>query len=161
VNLGFRFLPGAADLSESRLDSVPVDLAVRILWLDGLVENLDRTRRSSNILLWHGQPWIIDHGAALNFHYDWRSVTEDSPREPSIDLQSHLLFTRAGHLLRDADAELSPILTRAVLSAAASRVPDEFLRDAFPGENPERMRAAYVAFLWKRLKAPRPFVPDL
>jgi hypothetical protein len=160
LNLGFRFLPGALDLTPNRLDSVPADLAARILWLDALVENPDRTPQSPNILLWHGQPWLIDHGAALNFHYDWRAVTEDSPREAAIDLRSHLLFARAGHLLRETDVELAPLLTRAVLSAAASRVPDEFLRDAFGGEAPERLRAAYVAFLWKRLKAPRPFLGD-
>lgn len=160
LNLGFRLLPGAVDLRADRLESVPVELAARILWLDALVENPDRTARSPNILLWHGQPWLIDHGAALNFHYDWRALTEDLPRQVFTDLSSHVFFSRAGHLLERTDAELTPQLTRPVLIRALRRVPNEFMRDAFAGEAPERMREAYVAFLWKRLKPPRPFVGD-
>ena len=32
---------------------------------------MDRTWRNPNLLVWHGDIWLIDHGAALYFHHDW------------------------------------------------------------------------------------------
>jgi hypothetical protein len=45
------------------------------------------------------------------------------------------------------------------LSAAAQKLPDEFLAELGPDRDPARSRAAYAAFLWKRMKPPRPFLP--
>jgi hypothetical protein len=158
MNLGFRWLDGATDLREDRLGQVDRELAARVLWLDGLVMNPDRTRRNPNILLWHDGPWLVDHGAALSFHYDWSAVTEQSPRESG--------FIEAGHVLSsvahaaDVDAEAAKSISRSVLRGAIEAVPTEILTSAFPDLEPPRVRAAYAAFLWKRLKAPRPFVPS-
>ena len=33
--------------------------------------NVDRTPRNTNLLMWHRQLWLIDHGAALYFHHSW------------------------------------------------------------------------------------------
>ena len=52
------------------------------------------------------------------------------------------------------------MLPREAIRRACAEVPAAFLSEASPREDPERMRAAYVAFLWKRLRSPRPFVPD-
>jgi HipA-like protein len=157
-NLGFRLLPGARDLRPDRLSQVEPDVAAQIVWLDALVLNPDRTAQSPNVLVWHGRPWLIDHGASLSFHYDWDAVTEESPREPGLPLEQHLLFERALPL-STVDESAARALPREVLRAACARVPTEFLASAFPEQDPERTREAYVAFLWKRLKAPRPFVP--
>src|SRR5918998_4795832 len=53
VNLGVDFLPGALPYSPAR----PPDpeLAAAVVWLDALVENVDRTPRNPNLLLWHGR----------------------------------------------------------------------------------------------------------
>jgi hypothetical protein len=158
-NLGFRFLPGAVDLRKTELERVDADVASRILWLDGLVQNHDRTTDNPNLLLWQGQIWLIDHGASLPFHYAWRKITEQEPREASFDPSRHALFSRAARLA-EADADCASLLDRGALVAAASAVPESFLDAAFPEDEPRRIRAAYVAFLWKRLRAPRPFVPS-
>lgn len=158
LNLGFRFLEQAKDIRLDQLDLIEPDVAAQILWLDALVMNLDRSAQNPNILLWNERPWLIDHGACLSFQYDWASVTEESPRELGPPLHTHLLFKRALPLA-DVDASATRALSYDVLRAACAQVPAEFLTVAFPGQDPERMRAAYVAFLWKRLKAPRPFVP--
>jgi hypothetical protein len=118
--------------------------------------NPDRTLRNPNILLWQRRPWLVDHGAALSFQYDWSSLTEQSPRELGFDVQAHLLFASSARM-RKGDAELAATLSRDVLSAAVASVPTAFLQAAFPRGDPERLRATYAAFLWKRLKAPRPF----
>jgi hypothetical protein len=157
TNLGFRLLPGATDLRLDERRLVDAEVASRIVWLDGLVCNPDRTERNPNILLWHRQPWLIDHGAALPFHYDWAGVTEEAPRDERWRPCDHLLFERAERL-GPVDREASAVMTRDVLRRASELVPAEFLEVAFPAEDPERLRAAYVAFLWKRLEPPRPFL---
>lgn len=160
LNLGFEFLDGARDLRPTHLDRVSSDEASKIVWLDWLVMNPDRTPRNPNILLWRDQLWLIDHGAALVFHHNWSAVTEDSPRRPLLSLSSHLLSERATRLAT-WDALLSEKLTREVIRAAVQAVPDNFLcpllpAAAMPGTL-ARCREAYLAFLWKRLKPPRPF----
>jgi hypothetical protein len=157
TNLGFRFLDGATDLRGDMTHLVDADMATLVLWLDGLVMNPDRTLQNPNVLLWKGRPWLIDHGSSLPFHYDWARVSEQSPRERGFALEHHLFHRRVEHL-SDVDTQAARIVTRDVLTAAAGAVPTSFLSDAFAGEPPERKRAAYVAFLWKRLRAPRPFL---
>lgn len=153
--LGVRYLAGARDLRAEEIAGIPVETAASILWLDGLVMNLDRTPKNPNILSWKGQPWLIDHGASLTFQYDLGSITEQSAREP-FDLSNHLLAGVASASFLD-DA-LAALLTRDLLERALGNVPDEWLKESFPGDEPNRLRELYVAFLWKRLKAPRPFV---
>lgn len=153
--LGVRFLAGARDLRAEEIERIPVETAASILWLDGLVMNLDRTPKNPNILSWKGQPWLIDHGASLTFQYDLGSITEQSAREP-FDLSNHVLAGVAHASL--LDETLAALLPRPVLERALANVPDEWLTQAFPGDPPARLRELYVAFLWKRLKAPRPFV---
>ncbi|HVU05060.1 MAG TPA: HipA family kinase [Polyangiaceae bacterium] len=156
-NLGFRLLEGATDLSLDRRRLVDAETAARIVWLDGLVMNPDRTERNPNVLLWHRRPWLIDHGACLPFHHDWSHVTEASPREPGPSAAGHLLASVASPL-RDVDETCASRLGRGDLTSCVARVPESFLRDAFPTDAPARIRAAYVAFLWKRLRPPRPFL---
>lgn len=155
-NLGFRWLEGASLLLPSGAARQPDDFAVRVLWLDALVMNPDRTAANTNILISRGQPWLIDHGAALSFQYDWAKVDEGSPRAASQH-ESHLFGDRA-HLLERWDTQLAARLARSVLQGAAARVPDEFLSDRPSEWSLDRARAAYVAFLWKRLTPPRPFI---
>jgi hypothetical protein len=155
-NLGFRWLDGARVLEAKEAAQLEDDLAVRVLWLDALVMNPDRTPSNPNILVSKGQPWLIDHGAALTFQHDWRRVDEQSPRAPA-EHTSHLFAARR-HLLAAWDDMLSAALPREALTAAVDRVPDAFLA-ARPREwGPARARAAYAAFLWKRIKPPRPFL---
>jgi hypothetical protein len=157
-NLGFRFLPAARDIRLDELRLIEPDVAAQIVWLDALVQNPDRGAKNPNILLWNRRPWLIDHGACLSFHYDWAGVSEQAPREPGPALDTHVLFARALPLV-EIDDGAARLLPREVLRAACAAVPAEFLASAFPDQEPARARAAYVAYLWKRLKAPRPFVP--
>lgn len=155
-NLGFRWLEGASVLRAADAGKVDDEFALRVLWLDGLVLNPDRTASNPNVLSFRGQPWLIDHGAALTFQHDWASVDEDSPRS-AVDHRLHLFGARAALLTR-YDEALARTLTREVLAEVLAEVPDSFLSDRPAEWSPSRARAAYVAFLWKRLRAPRPFV---
>jgi hypothetical protein len=156
-NLGFQLLVNARSCKPMDVPRVDPELASKIVWLDGLVQNPDRTAQNPNLLWSHGQLWLIDHGACIGFQHSWRTVTEESPRASEWPLRGHLLRSRAT-LLSIVDAMLAARLRRGVLEAALEVVPDDFLSDD-GAEAKRRRRAAYVAFLWKRLKFPRPFVP--
>jgi hypothetical protein len=156
TNLGFRLLDGARVPTARELEALSDDVALRVLFLDGLTQNPDRTAANPNLLSWKNQPWLIDHGSALAFHHDWASVTEDSPRERT-SFTTHVFASRAA-LLERYDAELARALDREALTAAIAAVPDDFLTDIAPKMPPRFTRSAYHAYLWKRLKPPRPFV---
>lgn len=155
TNLGFRLLEGAYEPRAEALRSLDDDFKARVLWLDGLTMNPDRSASNPNILFWKQRPWLIDHGAALTFHHDWSSVTEDSPREPTA-YAGHV-FEDSVSLLRRFDSTLARLVSQQALDEAVTQVPDSLLLEASSDHSAFRVRAAYRAFLWKRLKAPRPF----
>jgi HipA-like protein len=167
-NLGFDFLAGAREFEPPDVNRVAQETRAAILWLDRLVLNPDRTARNPNLLWWADQLWLIDHGAALGFQYDWRRVLEQSPREARLPPEAHLFESRVPpDDLRSADEALAPRLTRDTIDRAVAAVPESFLLplvDANSGEPAEtasriaRRRAAYAAFLWKRVQQPRPFL---
>jgi hypothetical protein len=155
LNLGMAALHGARNFAPEDIAWVSADEASRIVWLDWLVMNPDRTAANPNLMVRRGTLWLIDHGSALVFHHDWPSVTEASPHRP-WDMESHVLRARATKL-RELDALLSGSLTREQITGAVSAVPDEFLRPLVLSGAPDacdRRRAAYAAFLWKRLTSP-------
>jgi hypothetical protein len=158
LNLGFRFLEGAQQPTAQELGALEEEFVARVLWLDGLTMNPDRTDRNPNILLWRKNPWLIDHGAALPFQHDWALVTEDSPRRPT-GYATHV-FNRRLSVLRRFDPRLAGCLDRDSLATAIAQVPDSFLAGRHGRGSAVRSRAAYHAFLWKRLKEPRPFIPE-
>ncbi len=157
-NLGFTLVDGARDFRREDLDWVNVTEASMVVWLDAIVANPDRTWKNPNLLVRRGQLWLIDHGAALGFHHDWSAVTEQSPRRAYRPPGEHVLATRATQIA-DWDERLAALLDREALTRAVDGVPDDFLLPLLPpGAPPEalaRRRAAYVAFLAKRLRAPR------
>src|SRR3712207_5588201 len=65
LNLGLDFLPGALGYNPAAAPLADAALAADIVWFDALVTNVDRTPRNTNLLMWHGRIWMIDHGAAL------------------------------------------------------------------------------------------------
>jgi hypothetical protein len=100
LNLGIDFLPGSLDLDVAAF-AVDPGFAGRVLWLDALIGNVDRSWRNPNMLFWHGAPYLIDHGAALTFHHNWAAGTVVRP----YDASDHALLTSAPDL--DA-AEAAP-----------------------------------------------------
>ena len=155
-NLGFRYLEGFRNVTSADAQRIDPELAATIVWLDAFVQNPDRTERNTNLMIKAGRVWLIDHGAALTFHHDWASVTEQAPRDAGGFVAQHLLKVSEAQL-QAIDAELAPKLKRETLEQALAQVPESFLAE-LAADEPARVRAAYVAYLWKRLRAPRPFV---
>ena len=121
-----------------------------MVWLDSLVTNVDRTARNTNLLVWHDELWLIDHGAALFFHHAAKPEP-DHARKPFPAIREHVLLPFAGSIL-DADARLGPRMTTELLEAVVENVPDDWLDGVD--------RQDYVAYLSRRLEAPRSFVEE-
>jgi hypothetical protein len=155
LNLGIDFLPGAFGYEGEA--STPAEVAARVLWLDAFTANVDRTWRNPNLLLWHDDVWVIDHGASLYFHHAWSGGVTDPARfaRQPWDVDEHVF----GRHVADLDAVDAAIdLTDADLEAAVSDVPEEWLEPVPGAEKPADLRAAYVAFLSARL-ATRAWLP--
>ena len=70
LNLGLDYLPGTHHVRPASRGRRPTPRPPRgLVWLDALVINVDRTAKNPNLLIWHAQLWLIDHGAALYFHH--------------------------------------------------------------------------------------------
>jgi hypothetical protein len=154
INLGFQYLTHASDLRIADVPAIDESTASRIVWLDWLTMNPDRTGQNPNILVADGGLWLIDHGSALGFHHNWSRVTEQSPSRP-IALDQHVLRSRATRLDETRD-ELGQLITREVLRDAVRMVPEDFLTTMGNAQGSlltlAARREAYVAFLWKRLR---------
>jgi hypothetical protein len=152
-NLGMDFLPGALPLAVPPDSTIGAELAADVVWFDALVTNVDRTPRNPNLLVWHGRPFLIDHGAALFRQHGERPLA-DTARDGAPMLAEHVLLPVAGSL-EEADERLAePAL--AAVDTAVALAPDEWL-----GPDPAGRRADLAGFLRARLEAPRPFVKEL
>ena len=153
TNLGLDFLPGALPYRPTVGPLPDPALAASVVWFDALVMNPDRTARNPNILVWHGRPWLIDHGAALYVHFTWRNPREHAQRAFER-IGDHVLLPVAGSI-RDADARLAPELTRDVIASIVDRIPEAWLVDDDParrvGRTAAEQRHAYDDYLATRL----------
>lgn len=158
LNLGIDFLPGSFAFDTKK--SISTDLGARILWLDALTANVDRTWRNPNLLVWHGELWCIDHGAALYFHYGWNRGTPDPAKFAAqpFDASNHVMLRFSGHA-NELDAELSASITRQMLEQVLTDVPDEWLELEPSLPTTDHVRSAYVEFLLARVAAPRRWLP--
>jgi hypothetical protein len=158
TNLGVDYLPGSLGYDGSRPPSA--DLAERIIWLDALTANVDRTWSNPNLLVWHGRTWAIDHGAALYFHHSWPSRGPSPERFAAqpFDVSRHVLRDVAGDV-RGRHDELAAVLTDDALRSVVAAVPDEWLEPTTELPDAAAVRAAYLLMLRARLGSPAIWLP--
>ncbi|MGH3716400.1 MAG: HipA family kinase [Micromonosporaceae bacterium] len=150
ANLGVDFLPGALGF-DPYAHPVDAELASAVLWLDAYTSNPDRSWRNPNLLVWHGELWLIDHGAALYFHHTWPRAAAAVHRP--YDATDHVLRRHATRLAA-ADTRLAPLVTRDLLTELLDLVPDTWLPD-----EPDIARARYVDHLAARVADPARWLP--
>ncbi|MFE9662539.1 HipA family kinase [Streptomyces sp. NPDC005955] len=168
LNLGMDYLPGAVDFVP---DAPPAALRVdpveagRIIWLDALTANVDRTLHSSNLMVWptFGGPsvnvprlWLIDHGAALVFHHRWESA--DRAVTKRYDFRRHALGGYAPDTAA-ADAELAPRVTRDLMREITALVPEAWLTGEAGFPDADAVRDAYADHLTARARASEHWLP--
>jgi hypothetical protein len=156
LNLGLHYLSGAITF-DPVITKIDEQLASKIVWFDCFVANVDRTVRNTNMLTWHKELWLIDHGSSMYFHHSWQTFEEQAKR-PFVLIKDHVLLSQAAKL-DEVDATFRKVLTRESLASIVSLVPDEWLKDDST-ETPENKRDVYRRFLQERLAASEIFLKE-
>jgi len=156
LNAGIDFLPGSLTFNP-RADGRPdPELAANIVWFDALVTNTDRSPRNPNMLAWHRQLFLIDHGASLFIHHTWFDA-EEHARRPLATIGDHVLLPHASSL-DAAHARLEPLVTEALLRSIVNLVPEAWLLPHPIVGDAAAQREAYVAYLQTRVHTPAALV---
>lgn len=149
TNLGMRFLPRALGFDPLAYAVDPVE-AGRVVWFDALINNVDRSWRNPNMLVWQGELWLIDHGASMIWHHNWRGAGAWAGKP--YDATDHALAPFAPDVA-GAAAELAPLVTEDLLVEVAADVPEVWLADEPGFDGPDAVRRAYVDVLLERAPA--------
>ena len=155
LNLALHFLSGAITFDPA-VTTVDAKLASQIVWLDAYITNVDRTFKNTNMLIWHKELWLIDHGACLYFHHSWNNW-EQHAKSPFALIKDHVLLPQAS-LLKEVDAEFKAILKPEILEEIVNTIPVDWLQWEDADETPEALRNVYLQFLKTRLENSEIFV---
>ena len=148
LNLGLHFLSGTItyDPLVSNVDSLT---ASKVVLLDSIISNIDRTAKNTNLLNWNNELWLIDHGASLYFHHNWKDWKNHLSRTfPNI--KDHVLLERANDL-ENAAKEIKDTINQDKIEEIVSTIPDEWLIEPSNIFAPDEMRTAYIDFLNSRI----------
>ncbi len=157
LNLALHYLSGSITFDPA-ITTLNATLASQSVWLDCLITNVDRTPRNTNMLTWHKELWLIDHGAALYFHHSWNNWLEQAKR-PFVQVKDHVLLPQATEL--DAvDMEFRLVLTPERIQSIVALIPDEWLTGETIFGSPEEYRQAYAQFLLTRIQHSEIFVKE-
>ena len=159
LNLALHFLSGAITYDPA-VDGVTDEHAAKIVWLDALLTNVDRTARNTNMLTWRNELWLIDHGAALYFHHTWHNWKEQSLK-PFLQIKDHVLLMQAVAGIEQADKELKKLLTPQKINAITTLVPDVWLQSNGSSNDVNAIRNIYSEFLNNRISHSDIFVNQI
>ncbi|WP_411151267.1 HipA family kinase [Streptomyces sp. A30] len=140
TNLGMDFLSGALGFDPLAF-TVSAEEAGRIVWFDALVNNVDRSWRNPNLLMWRGELWLIDHGATMIWHHNWPGAEASAVRP--YDASDHVLTPFAPDVAAAA-AGLAPLVTEELLAEVTAEIPDVWLSDEPGFDTPDELRRAYA-----------------
>jgi len=157
LNLGLHFLSGALtfDPVTTKVDG---SLASQIVWLDAFLTNVDRTVRNTNMLMWHKDLWLIDHGATLYFHHTWTNW-EKQALSPFSLIKDHVLLPFADKL-EETNVEIKKIITPEVIRKVVDMIPDEWAATAEEGLSANDVREVYYQFLIRRFENSNNFINE-
>lgn len=148
LNLGLHFLSGS--ITYDPLVSVADALtASKVVLLDSIITNVDRTHKNTNLLNWNKELWLIDHGASMYFHHLWHKW-EDYIGKTFPAIKDHVLLAKAS-LLDQAALEIKTALSPERIQQVVSLLPDEWLTEDDLEASPEERREVYAKFLNTKL----------
>lgn len=151
TNLGLHFLSGATNF-DPNVASVGAEVAGRVVWLDAFLTNIDRTFRNTNMLIWHQELWLIDHGASLYFHHRWEDWKK-AAQNPFLYVKDHVLLPQTNsEAIAEAKAIAMQTLTQELFEGIVNQLPEEWLQWPDTAQSPEEIRHIYIEFLLLRLK---------
>ena len=157
LNLGLHYLTGSTTF-DPVVTTIEPELASRIVWLDSLIKNVDRTIKNTNMLLWQKELWLIDHGASLYFHHSWDNWEEHATQAFSL-IKNHVLLPQASEL-EWADEFSRSLISEETIRRIVQLVPDEWLLIDSPFDTAENHRNAYEQYLINRFIHSSNFVKE-
>ena len=150
LNLALHYLSGAITF-DPLVTTVDERLASEIVWLDCLLTNMDRTARNTNMLMWHKELWLIDHGASLYFHHAMQNWEEQAIKPFSL-VKDHVLLPRATQL-EAVNKDFRALLTPGLIDQIVALIPDAWLSANGTEHDAVQLRDIYREFLIRRLES--------
>lgn len=148
LNLGLHFLSSAItyDPLVSKIDAL---IASKVVLLDSLISNIDRTAKNTNLLDWNNELWVIDNGASFYFHHNWSTYKNHLTRTFPL-IKDHVLLDKATQL-NEASKQIQTALTDEKITEIIALIPEEWLQNDTDDLSPTQMRAAYLEYLKAKL----------
>lgn len=157
LNIGLHFLSGA--LTYDPVTTQPDELlASQIVWMDAFLTNVDRTVKNTNILMWHNELWLIDHGSTLYFHHNWTNWEQQSV-SPFPFIKDHVLLPFANKL-EEANDHCRKMITDHDLRQITNLIPDSWTVWREDSESADDIREVYFQFLKRRLENSDIFIKE-
>jgi len=148
LNLGLHFLSGA--ITYDPLVSVADPLsASKVVLLDAIINNIDRTAKNTNLLNWRKELWLIDHGASLFFHHNWQTWQQYIEKAFPM-IKDHVLIDRASEIPLAID-QIKKIERAEIVQDIVNNIPEGWLVNQSNDMTTNDMRSAYSKFLNTRL----------
>ncbi|MFV0605141.1 MAG: HipA family kinase [Niabella sp.] len=156
LNLALHYLSGSItyDIAVNQPDAL---LASKIVWMDALLQNVDRTVRNPNMLYWNKELWLIDHGASLYFHHNWDNRAS-AILKPFVQVKEHVLLPFAGEL-EDANRICKNLLSDNLIRNIVNTIPDSWL-DWNEGNRPEEIKDFYYEYFTQRKSQSHHFLKE-
>ena len=148
LNLGLHFLSSAItyDPLVSKIDALT---ASKVVVLDSIMSNIDRTAKNTNLLDWNNELWVIDNGASFYFHHNWSTYKNHLTRTFPL-IKDHVLLDKATQL-NEATKQIQTALTDEKITEIIALIPEEWLQNDTDDLSPAQMRAAYLEYLKAKL----------
>lgn len=148
LNLGLHFLSGAITFDPLISKADPMT-ASKVVVLDSLISNIDRTAKNANLLYWHNELWVIDNGASFYFHHNWDTWESHLTRTFPF-IKDHVLLPQAT-ALPDAAIEIQKFITPEKIIEIVSKIPEDWLVSESETLSADAKRAAYIQFITTKL----------
>jgi len=148
LNLGLHYLSSAItfDPLVSTIDSMT---ASKIVLMDSIISNIDRTAKNTNLLSWNKELWVIDNGASFYFHHNWQTWENHLTRTFPL-IKDHVLLEFAKNL-NEASSHITTHLNTDKIEEIISLIPEDWLESESDAFSPNDMRAAYISYLKAKL----------
>ncbi len=148
LNIGLHFLSGATtyDPLVSTIDPLT---ASKVVILDSIISNIDRTAKNTNLLMWNNELWIIDNGASFYFHHHWKNWESHLTRTFPL-IKNHVLLDQANSLLEVAK-QIQGLISQEIIIEIISKIPDTWLLRESDSLTADQKREAYIKYINAKL----------
>lgn len=148
LNLGLHYLSGS--ITFDALASVAdAKTASKVVLLDSIISNIDRTAKNPNVLNWNKELWVIDNGASFYFHHNWETWRNHLTRTFPL-IKDHVLLSRATDL-ENASKDIIKALDENTIEDIINTIPEDWLLNESDTLKPNEIRAAYIEYLNAKL----------